>query len=57
MGGFKVSFESSNPKLALKITERLASLFVEENLRQREGQADGRRPSSSTPKSPTCGAG
>ena len=41
VGGFKVSFESSNPKLALKITERLASLFVEENLRQREGQADG----------------
>ena len=41
VGGFKVSFESSNPTLALKITERLASLFVEENLRQREGQATG----------------
>ena len=41
LGGFKVSFESSNPRLALKITERLASLFVEENLHQREGQADG----------------
>ena len=38
--GFRVSFESSNPQLALKITERLTSLFVEENLRQAEGRAD-----------------
>ena len=41
VGGFKVSFESPNPTLAMKITERLTSLFVEENLRQREGQAAG----------------
>ena len=38
LGGLRVSFQSADPKLAMRITERLASLFVEENLRDREMQ-------------------
>jgi uncharacterized protein involved in exopolysaccharide biosynthesis len=38
VGGFNVSFVASDPTVAMKITERLASLFVEENLRGRESQ-------------------
>jgi hypothetical protein len=34
--GFRVSFVSSTPRVALKVTERLTSLFIEENLRRRE---------------------
>jgi hypothetical protein len=34
VGGFSVSFASSDPKLAMTITERLAALFVEENARE-----------------------
>jgi uncharacterized protein involved in exopolysaccharide biosynthesis len=40
VGGFNVSFVAPDPKVAMKITERLASLFVEENLRGRERQVD-----------------
>jgi uncharacterized protein involved in exopolysaccharide biosynthesis len=36
--GFRVSFVSSTPRVAMKVTERLASLFIEENLRGREQQ-------------------
>jgi uncharacterized protein involved in exopolysaccharide biosynthesis len=38
VGGFNVSFVAADPKVAMRITERLASLFVEENLRGRETQ-------------------
>lgn len=37
---FRVSYESEDPTLAQKVTERLASLFIEENLRDREVLAD-----------------
>ena len=40
-GGFKVSFASSNPRAALRGTERLASLVIEENLRASEVLAEG----------------
>jgi polysaccharide chain length determinant protein (PEP-CTERM system associated) len=38
---FQVSFTSDNPRTAMKVTERLAGLFVEENLRDREVLAEG----------------
>jgi polysaccharide chain length determinant protein (PEP-CTERM system associated) len=38
---FQVSYLSGDAKTAMKVTERLASLFVEENLRDREGLAEG----------------
>ena len=40
LGAFNVSFVSSDPRTAMRITERLASLFVEENLRDREAQVE-----------------
>ena len=38
---FRISYVSNDPKMAMRVTERLASLFVEENLRDREVQAEG----------------
>ena len=38
---FRVSYTSNEPRTAKKVTERLASLFIEENLRDREVLADG----------------
>ena len=38
---FRVSYMSDDPLLAKKVTERLASLFIEENLRDREVLAEG----------------
>jgi uncharacterized protein involved in exopolysaccharide biosynthesis len=38
---FKVSFVSSDPRLAQRTTERLTSLFIEENLRSRETLVEG----------------
>lgn len=38
---FRVSYTSNNPRTAQKVTERLASAFIEENLRDREVQAEG----------------
>jgi polysaccharide chain length determinant protein (PEP-CTERM system associated) len=38
---FRISYVSNDPKIAMKVTERLASLFVEENLRDREVLAEG----------------
>ena len=38
---FKVSYVSGDPQIAMKVTERLASLFIEENRRDREILADG----------------
>jgi polysaccharide chain length determinant protein (PEP-CTERM system associated) len=37
---FRVVYISDDPKTAQKVTERLASLFIEENLRDRENQAE-----------------
>lgn len=39
-GSFTVGFESSNPRTAVQVAERLASMFVQENLQEREVQAD-----------------
>jgi polysaccharide chain length determinant protein (PEP-CTERM system associated) len=38
---FKVSYVSGDPQIAKSVTERLASLFIEENRRDREILADG----------------
>ena len=38
---FRVKYESTEARTAMKVTERLASLFVEENLRDREVLAEG----------------
>jgi len=38
---FRVKFTSDNPRTSLRVTERLASLFIEENLRDREVLAEG----------------
>jgi polysaccharide chain length determinant protein (PEP-CTERM system associated) len=38
---FRVSYASPDPKTAQKVTERLASLYIEENLRDRENLAEG----------------
>lgn len=37
---FTVGFESSNPRTAMQVAERLASMFVQENLQDREVLAD-----------------
>lgn len=38
---FSVSFIADDPTMAMKVTERLASMFIEENLRDREVLAEG----------------
>jgi len=38
---FRLSYLSRDATTAQKVTERLASLYIEENLRDRENQADG----------------
>jgi polysaccharide chain length determinant protein (PEP-CTERM system associated) len=38
---FRVGFTSGDPKVAAKVTERLAAMFIEENLRDRAVQAEG----------------
>jgi uncharacterized protein involved in exopolysaccharide biosynthesis len=38
---FRVGYVSTNPKLAQQVTERLASLYIAENLKERELQAEG----------------
>ena len=38
---FRVSYISEDPKTAMKVTERLASLFIEQNLRDRANLAEG----------------
>jgi polysaccharide chain length determinant protein (PEP-CTERM system associated) len=37
---FSVGFESSNPRTTVAVAERIASMFVQENLQTREGLAD-----------------
>jgi polysaccharide chain length determinant protein (PEP-CTERM system associated) len=38
---FRVAYVSGNPQIAMKVTERLAALFIEENRHDREILADG----------------
>jgi len=38
---FRVSYQASDPRVAMKVTERLASLFIDESLRDREVLAEG----------------
>ena len=38
---FRVSYVATKPNVAKEVVERLASLFIEENTREREGQAEG----------------
>lgn len=38
---FQISFDSGNPETAMKVANRLASLFIEQNLQVREQQAIG----------------
>lgn len=37
---FVVGFSADNPRTAMRVAERLASMFIEENLRQRTGQVE-----------------
>jgi protein tyrosine kinase modulator len=41
VGGFKISYFGSSPALAQQVTRQIASLFIEENLKVREQQAEG----------------
>lgn len=41
LGMFSVGYVSSTPRTAMQVTERLASLFIEMNLRDREVVAEG----------------
>lgn len=41
LSAFKVSFTSVDPRLAQRVTERLTSLYIEENLRAREQRSQG----------------
>src|SRR3954462_4224579 len=38
---FRISYIGDNPRTVMRVTERLASLFIEENLRDREVLAEG----------------
>jgi len=38
---FSISYEGSEPRTVMLVTNKLASLFIEENLRVRESQAEG----------------
>lgn len=38
---FSISFEGKDPKTVMMVTNELAALFIEENLRVRESQAEG----------------
>jgi succinoglycan biosynthesis transport protein ExoP len=40
-GAFRVSYEGRNPTLVAEVTNQLGNLFIEENLRAREVQAEG----------------
>jgi succinoglycan biosynthesis transport protein ExoP len=39
--GFKISYVASNPALAQKVTEKIADLFIAENLKERDQDAQG----------------
>ncbi|HYE86792.1 MAG TPA: GNVR domain-containing protein [Vicinamibacterales bacterium] len=38
---FRVSYQADDPRVAMRVTERLASLFIDESLRDREVLAEG----------------
>ena len=38
---FRVSYQAGDPRVAMRVTERLASLFIDESLRDREVLAEG----------------
>jgi polysaccharide chain length determinant protein (PEP-CTERM system associated) len=38
---FRIAYTANDPRTAMKVTERLASLYIDENLRDREVLADG----------------
>jgi len=38
---FRVSYQTNDPRLAMRVTERLGSLFIDESLRDREILAEG----------------
>lgn len=40
-GAFRVAYEGKDPRLAERVANRLGSLFIDENLKTREGQALG----------------
>jgi polysaccharide chain length determinant protein (PEP-CTERM system associated) len=40
-GGFSISFEGTEPETVMKVTNKLASMFIEENLKSRELQTGG----------------
>jgi protein tyrosine kinase modulator len=37
---FRISYTGSDPRTVMRVTERLATLYIEENLRDREAQAE-----------------
>lgn len=39
--GFKISYIASNPQLAQKVTQQIADLFIEANVKQRDQDAEG----------------
>jgi len=39
--GFRVSYVGTDPRTTMRVTERLASLFIDQNLRDRESLAEG----------------
>jgi succinoglycan biosynthesis transport protein ExoP len=41
VGSFRVAYEGSSPVVVAEVTNRLANLFIEGNLRQREVEAEG----------------
>lgn len=41
VGGFKIAYIGATPTLAQQVTRQIASLFIEENLKVREQQAEG----------------
>src|SRR5437868_9384014 len=41
VGSFKISYFGSSPAMAQQVTRQIASLFIEENLKVREQQAEG----------------
>lgn len=41
IGGFRISYSASTPIVAQKVTQEIADLFIEENLKARDQQAQG----------------
>ena len=41
LGGFKITYTSTSPQMAQQVTRQLGSLFIEENLKLRQSQAEG----------------